>query len=207
MKHFFKFTLLLLGTFIIVSGIAEGIFYYRLLSSNMKSPSYCDCVVIFPEGGERFLEGSRLVNEGNSKCLTIAGWDVEKLEWGQSTYQFNFDGEYIEGGLSRSTFEDVLAAKRISEQNGFTSITIVTSNYHIPRSYFLSYFVFRSTNIKFKLHAANSSRFDPENWLKSSKSRKMLFSEMIKFWGSAFELIIFQISGVLLNDIPILKSL
>jgi vancomycin permeability regulator SanA len=43
----------------------------------------------------------------------------------------------LPGGKSRSTFEDVYQTAKVIKENQFSSVIVVTSSYHLPRSLFL----------------------------------------------------------------------
>lgn len=180
---------------------AEVIYFYFIFSKNY-SPEKSDCIVILPEAKERIIEGCRLAREGYAPNFTIVGKDSSKLKvWAE---KFGLPGSInqIITGKSRSTFEDALNIKNISTEHGFGSILIVTSTYHLPRTSFLLRTLIANPSIMIKLYGVSRAEVSASDQKKTSADRKMIFHEMIKFWGSIIEMCVYKSTGNLISDIP-----
>ena len=180
---------------------AEVIYFYFILSKNY-SPEKSGCIFILPEAKERIIEGTRLAREGFAPNFTIIGQDSPKLRaWAE---KFGIQGSInqIISGKSRSTFEDTLNIAKITKEHGFGSILIVTSTYHLPRTSFLLRTLIANPSFMVNLYGISSDSVSALDQKQSPSDRKMIFNEMIKFWGSVVELCVYKSTGNLISDIP-----
>jgi len=178
---------------------AEVVFFYRILSKNYSSEKAA-CMVILPEAKGRFIEGGRLARAGYAPNFSIIGFDSKKSKMWADKYGFPKSINQIISGKSRSTFEDALNITRISKEHAFGSILLVTSTYHLPRTSFLVRMLMTEPAIKMNLYGVSSAGASTLNRIGSPAGRKMIFNEMVKFWGSILELGVYKTTGNLISD-------
>ena len=178
---------------------AEVVFFYRILSKSY-SPEKTACMVILPEAKERFIEGGRLASAGYAPNFSIIGFDSKKSKVWADKYGFPEAINQIISGKSRSTFEDTLNITKISKEHGFGSILLVTSTYHLPRTSFLLRMLMPEPGIKVNLYGVSSAGVSTLDWKESPTGRKMIFNEMVKFWGGSIELCVYKATGSLISD-------
>ena len=181
--------------------VAQAIYFFIVSSKNSKLQK-SNLIVILPAATDRIREGYRLAKLGYAPNLAIIGVSKEE-EINDKRYNgFPSNVRRIATAESRSTFEDALNIRNIVHQYGFRSITLVTSAYHMPRAYFLTKIFLAGSKIDIQQYMVSAEkpcksedRFNPnciKTWL----------NEMIKFWGSAFEMLTYQISGGLMAENP-----
>lgn len=159
-----------------------------------------DLIVVFPGDKERVREGHALAREGFSHNLLIIGQTRKNYErmleqWG------DLPGVgLIENGKSRSTFEDVYIARKIIEENRFHSVMLVTSGYHMPRVLFLASIYFAGMDAEIDL------RYYPVELAERTGEWRNYCNELIKFWGSAVEMLGYMVTDNLLLDLPLFSD-
>ncbi len=97
-----------------------------------------DAIFVLTGGENRIAEGYRAWREGKGKYLFIlgAGRDA-RLEQVLPGHPAMTPGERERvrlEGWSRNTFENAISAKSFVMMNGYRSVILVTSDYHVPRA-------------------------------------------------------------------------
>jgi len=99
---------------------------------------------------------------------------------------------------TRSTFEDALLAAGVIRKNGFGSVMLVTSGYHLPRAWLLLKAVTFGNGVKIYSSGVEIGK----NPARLRHRVKLTYNEMVKFWGSLFEMTYFKITDRLLYANP-----
>jgi uncharacterized SAM-binding protein YcdF (DUF218 family) len=172
-KSFCK-VLLTLGFLLLPILIAQtGYFCWILFSPNHIEES--DVVVVFTGTQDRIKKGYELSNAGYATYLMIS--------WANPVMLKDYDREYgLEKGIehlvedkAHTTFENALFTARIIKDRGFKSAILVTSSYHMPRSYFLLRLMLLGSSVKIYRYGLRSEK------------EGYLLDEMVRFWGSLGE--------------------
>jgi hypothetical protein len=96
---------------------------------------------------------------------------------------------------THSTFEDALQAKQLIHEKGYKRVVLITSDYHLPRSWLLLRLLTFGDEIDLKLSSATT----PVATLQKSK---YYYNETVKFWGSLLELGYYLVTGRRLASTP-----
>ncbi|MCU0885354.1 MAG: YdcF family protein [Beijerinckiaceae bacterium] len=103
-----------------------------------RNPERADGIVVLTGGSQRLSDGLGLLAEGHGRRLLISG-----------VYQKTGRDEIARhardlrpmlaccvdlGKSARNTIGNAIEARRWAQSNGFTSLLVVTSNYHMPRT-------------------------------------------------------------------------
>jgi len=157
-------------------------------------PLKVDLITVFPGNPNRISEGLILAGAGKGSNLVVTSITPtsERIipflkDTGISVEAFTA----LPAGLSRDTFEDALVTYQIILRHKFKSVVLVTSDYHMARAYSLLSLLLRNTDVKIFRWSVTDSQ--------ETKATKIP-SEIVKFWGSVCELILFKVTGVLPQD-------
>ncbi|MDP2912765.1 MAG: YdcF family protein [Candidatus Omnitrophota bacterium] len=88
-------------------------------------------------------------------------------------------GIYFTDMTVTSTFEEAVAAKKIMLRNGYKSMILVTSAYHMRRALMLFRIVFRGTGIKIYNSTALNTLHDPPRWWLKEQEVKAIAEEYL----------------------------
>lgn len=174
--------------------LAEAIWFYRILTEE-HTPEKAEVVVVFNGSTKRVEAGYKLANSGYAPFLVISPARKEKLKIYNRKYALPPVVKHIIEDKARTTFENALYIRRIIEEHHFDSVILVTSFYHLPRSYLLLRAVLIGSNVKVQTLGVSIGELDGENWLNSAKGRKMIYNEMVKSWASIVELLSYKVNG------------
>ena len=152
--------------------------------------SRADAIVVLTGGsGLRIAEGMRLLEAGQGERMLITGVnraisaeEVANRAGGPAAlYECCVDIGYV----AETTRGNALETADWVRANGFGSILVVTSNYHMPRSMILLSEVMPDTELK---PAPVHTRLDPDKALSDLRSFRGLVTEWAKWrvtWASA----------------------
>ncbi len=97
-----------------------------------------DAIFVLTGGENRIAEGFRAWREGKGRYLFIlgAGRDarLEQVLPGHPALGPREREQVRLEGWSRNTFENAISAKSFVMMNGYRSVILVTSDYHVPRA-------------------------------------------------------------------------
>lgn len=161
-----------------------------------------DILVVFPGDIERVFKGLALAREDYASNLLIIGQTAESYPlWGM--FGELPDVRMLASRKSRSTFEDVVIAEQIIQENGFHSVLLVTSSYHMPRALLLFKLFLRDSGVNVE------TLYCPVEHRNMRQLSRMLlcYNEMVKLWGSLIEMIGYKASDRMLRDSPIFVNI
>jgi len=134
---------------------------------------------------ERTIEASRLYREGRVRKLILTGHGyggddaryMKKIALGEGVLSRDI---IIENG-STSTFTNIVQTKDIVLSQGFTTVALVSSPYHMRRIRVLVSAVYKDNNeIGFICFPVRESYWSPKGWWKTNFGRRLVFFEYIK---------------------------
>ncbi len=174
--------------------LGEAIWFYHVISKNEPlHPS--DLIVVFAGTTERIRTGYELARLGHAPRLLISPADGKQLE----TYDKKYGVERASGRIienkARTTLENAAYTSRIIKKNGFDSVILVTSHYHMPRSYFLLRTLLAGSSVEIQTYGVPKGGQGLENVCGSLKVKRRVYNEMIEIWASSLELIMYRFNG------------
>lgn len=157
-------------------------FVYTLDRSEQPPETRADGIVALTGGAQRIGDAIDLLAKGYAKRLLISGVNertsrdqISRLNPGQrQLFECCVDLDY----RARNTIGNAIETRRWTEQNGFDTIIIVTSNYHMPRT--LVELDHALPNLQ-KIPYPVAATIDPHEWWHNPGTAKILASEYLKF--------------------------
>ncbi|MDR1694135.1 MAG: YdcF family protein [Lactobacillaceae bacterium] len=146
---------------------------YMFKNNNEKT----DAIVVLTGGKNRIDEAQKLFNDGLADKLFISGVSKEaSLEEIISPDEVSDNIEI--GQEAHNTFENAIEVNNWIVKNEISSIRLVTSNYHMPRS--IEELKTKNNDVKIIIHPVFSDNVQ-KKWWKSWGSFNFIASEYNKF--------------------------
>ena len=186
-KRIFKLTLYFCLTVVLVL-LIEGIYFFQILHSE-PAITKADAIVVFSGSKERIEAGCKLARLGYAPYLIISPADSKKISAYQRKYTLPLSVNIIKEDKARTTFENALYCSQIIKHHKFNSIVLVTSDYHMSRSYLLMKIFLTGSGINIQFEGVESVKYRTKE-----KQLKIVYNEMVRMWGSLVELVCFQFS-------------
>ncbi|MCF8053437.1 MAG: YdcF family protein, partial [Desulfobacterales bacterium] len=104
--------------------------------------------------------------------------------------------KHLKEPAARTTFENAYYTAQVIRAGNLRSVTLVTSNYHMPRSLLLLRLFLAGKGVSVaghKVSGVKEGARPPDGY--RATFAKLVYNEMLKFWGSLAEYIAWQISG------------
>ena len=182
----FCFLLILL----LVVGAAEAVYFGWVVQLGNDTRG-SDAIVVFRGTNKRFEAGYELAEQGVAGYLVLSPADPGLRERLDEKYGLDEGVVHIAEPRAETTFQNALYASRIISEHDFDTVTLVTSDYHMPRSLALMKLFLAGRGVKVRVYmvagpdAARMVFF------------KLVYNEMVEFWGSMAEYAGWKITGEL----------
>ena len=142
-----------------------------------------DGIVVLTGGSSRIADAVGLLADNRGRRLLISGvhpattlQDIRrKLDTGAQLFDCCIDLGY----QAQNTFGNAVEAGRWSRDNDFSSLVVVTSSYHMPRSLMELNRVLPDTRLI--PHPVESSRLDLSRWWTSGEAAWLMLTEYTKY--------------------------
>jgi uncharacterized SAM-binding protein YcdF (DUF218 family) len=161
-----------------------------------------DLIIAFEGGYDRVRTAYRLVDQSYAPNLLISPATEKKLWVYEKRFQPSQPYARIMEEKSRTTLENAVYTQRILEDKGFRSAILITSWDHMPRSYFLLRATTFASKVIIQPYPVATGKVNQDNWYRHTEGWKMVYNEMVEFWGSLIELAKYKITGELPEQVP-----
>ena len=156
-------------------------FVYSIDRSEQRPETRADGIVALTGGAQRIGDAIDLLAKGYAKRLLISGVNentsrdqIARLNPGQRRlFDCCVDLDY----RARNTIGNAIETRRWAEKNGFDTIIVVTSNYHMPRT--LAELDHALPNLQ-KIPYPVAATIDPHDWWHNPATAKVLVYEYLK---------------------------
>ena len=196
-------------TFFIIS-ITSAITYFfiglneykkKILSTDKYTSKNSSNIVILTGGSNRIKDGLKIIDKFDKTSKFIpqilvsgTGKGFTKLNLEK---KLNFDSDFnlIEccvelDNISTNTYSNASETLKWTKKNNIREFILITSNYHMPRA-FLE-FKNRMPNLKIFTYPITPKTHKINQWLNSSETFSLIFSEYFKFLVANFRIKIKQ---------------
>jgi len=112
---------------------AEAIYFVAVLGGvNNLAPS--EAIVVFRGNQARIAAGYALARQGVAPLIMVSPASERQRRGWDRRYGLPENVGHLEETQARTTMENARQAARIIREEGLKSVTLVTSDYHMPRS-------------------------------------------------------------------------
>jgi uncharacterized SAM-binding protein YcdF (DUF218 family) len=152
------------------------------LDRTERPPAAADGIVALTGGSQRIGDAIDLLAQGYAKRLLISGVnertsrdEIERLNPGQRRlFDCCVDLDY----RARNTIGNAIETRRWADRNGFHSLIIVTSAYHMPRT--MVELDHALPSLRKIPYSVVTPTMDPDSWWRSPSTARILASEYVK---------------------------
>ena len=150
-----------------------------------------DAVLVFSGDPyyERTLEAVRLYKEGwvRKIILTGRGYSGDDALYMKdvAVHKGVRAQDILLENTSTSTYTNILYTHGIIASHGFTSVTLVSSPYHLRRIWALAKRIYDEDSVRLYCHPVKKSVWSPEGWWKKAHGRRPVFQEykkLLAYW-------------------------
>ncbi len=200
-----KITLIVI---IIIAGclpVFELGYYLWMFSRPVEIPPNLetDAIIIFGESTNRVAAGYDLARSLTTRYLIISSVLEDRLDVFDQRYQLPPGVKHITEPLARTTLENAVYIQKIIQRHQLSSIVLVTSAYHMPRSWALLKLCLAGSVVNVRIYCASIGKESHvTGYFNTKKGGKTLFNEMVRFWGSLGEWAVFKVRGELPRGNP-----
>lgn len=142
---------------------------------------HTQAIIALTGGRNRIAEAIKLLNDGKADMLFISGVGKQsslKAIQKRNRISITAENRVFIGKEATNTVENAIETKAWIHNNKITSIRLVTSNYHIPRS--ITEFKTLNPGLKIVVHPVYSELVE-KKWWTSWHTFSLIFSEYNKF--------------------------
>ncbi len=179
--------------FLLVTLAIQAVVFYAIARHSFASRP-ADLAVLFKGDEGRIAFFYKLIEKENIKQIHIPGVSETTLTTWSRKFKVPATLHLPATPATGSTFEDALIAADAIQANGIRSVLLVTSDYHIPRSWFLLRVLTMGQEVAIQPVEVPSR-------MQSGSLRhqaKLIYNEVFNFWGSMAELVYYKGTGQLL---------
>ena len=182
------------GAILITTLLGEVTYFYYVLTKNSFLQK-ADAIVVFAGGYERVKPAYGLANSGYAQYLIISPASENTLKAYNKKYDLSQNIKQLIEVKARTTFENALYTSKIIEEHNFDSVILITSSYHLPRSYFLLKALLTGEQVRVQPFGVQNDLEIRSDRQLSSIINRTTYNEMAKFWGSILEFIGYKVRG------------
>ncbi|KKJ77838.1 hypothetical protein WH95_05270 [Kiloniella litopenaei] len=201
-----RYILLKLGSFITVAALLSWVLGFFWFAANLpedvlNETEVTDVIVVLTGGSDRINTGLDLLEQGTAKKLFISGVykgvEVQELLRLSQRAPKNLECCVKLGYQADDTRGNALESQNWIEQEGYSSLRLVTAAYHMPRS--LLEFKNAMPDIKILPHSVFPQHVKQKDWWLWPGSMTLILSEYVKFLMAHVRIWLEDIQAILIG--------
>jgi uncharacterized SAM-binding protein YcdF (DUF218 family) len=154
--------------------------------SDSNQSSYA-AIVVFSGSLNRLQRAYNLAKQGVAPVLIISPANKHDIEVYERHYGVPGKAKYVLEEKAETTFTNALYSAQLIRENHLSPVLLVTSDYHMPRSFFLLKLLMLTTDCRIAMSKLDTGAGQPASWLGQPAMLKMTYNEMVQLWGSLLE--------------------
>jgi uncharacterized SAM-binding protein YcdF (DUF218 family) len=191
------FARLCLGIFLIF--MAEGLYFAWVLKTD-RLPQKSEAIVAFMGSEKRIAAAYHLANQDLASFMVLSPAKDRAQQTLDKKYNLKPTITHVTEDQATTTFENALYTSQIVKTHRWKTVTLVTSDYHMPRSLALLDSFLAGEHVDIHPYPVY-----PDTQVSKTVMLKLIYNEMVEFWGSMIEFVIWQATGKL-SEKPMEKS-
>lgn len=157
------------------------------------SPS--EAIVVFAGSSNRIRRAYELAQQGVAPVIIISPAGRRTLESYEKRYGDPGQATYILEERADTTFTNADFTARLIRDHGIDSVLLITSDYHMPRSFFLLKLATLTAGVSIGMHKLDNRPPEPTTWRTRTIRMKLAYNEMVQLWGSLAEGALYYLGG------------
>lgn len=188
--HQIRRALLIMLVALVCVFVIEGAYFITIMARH-NHDAKTDAIIVFMGSNARIKAGYALANQGLAPMIILSPASGAFRDYCDKKYGLRTDVRHIAEEKAVSTMENTLYVSELIKAHHLSSVTLVTSNYHMPRSLALLRGFLIGENVRISIHQVRGfgqASDAPDGY--SAALLKLGYNEMVKFWGSLAEVFI-----------------
>ena len=169
----------------IAATIALSSAWYLYVWYLQPQENHGDVVIVFCGARGRVEAGIYLANRNKSNSLLLSPATTEKIFQYKKKWPHASAINFVVENQARTTFENALYSSRLIKTYGWKNVILVTSDYHMPRSYLLLRMMLFGNGMGVRCFQVESGE---NSW-------RMKLKEWCAVWYSLGEMIYYVFTG------------
>ncbi len=171
---------------------AEAIYFVAVLGGvNNLAPS--EAIVVFRGNQARIAAGYALARQGVAPLIMVSPASERQRRGWDRRYGLPESVGHLEESQARTTMENARQAARIIREEGLKSVTLVTSDYHMPRSLGLLKLFLWGQGVEIRPFKVRPAGVRPPGY--RMILAKLVYNEAVESWGSLAEWTVWRLTG------------
>jgi uncharacterized SAM-binding protein YcdF (DUF218 family) len=166
---------------------------YIFLQYNSLQPA--DAVLVFAGNINRIETGYKIVNEGYADSLIVSPEVPEKIAEYNKRFNLRQTAITIIEDHAMTTFENALYTDKLVEAYNFRNVILVTSDFHMPRSYFIMRLL-TGPGVRIQRYSVYKINESDSSWERLIQKWRLLMFEMIQLYGTLAQLAIYPLTNL-----------
>jgi uncharacterized SAM-binding protein YcdF (DUF218 family) len=166
---------------------------YIFLQYNSLQPA--DAVLVFAGNINRIETGYKIVNEGYADSLIVSPEVPGKIAEYNKRFDLRQTAITIIEDHAMTTFENALYTDKLVEAYNFRNVILVTSDFHMPRSYFIMRLL-TGPGVRIQRYSVYKINESDSSWERLIQKWRLLMFEMIQLYGTLAQLAIYPLTNL-----------
>ena len=175
--------------------LVETVYFSWVAIAPSDATSPADAIVVFSGSSNRIRHAYDLARSGVSKTLIISPASRRRIADYERWYAAPEKMNYLIEENAQTTFTNAFHVAELIRARHLSSVLLVTSDYHMPRSFFLLNLLSIGADCHIGMAKVDSGRKLPANWNRRVIRLKLAYNEMVKLWGSLIEGGLYAVGG------------
>jgi uncharacterized SAM-binding protein YcdF (DUF218 family) len=171
--------------------VIEGIYFFWMFKVN-HPPLKTDAIIVFMGSEKRIVAAYNLANQGLASFMVFSPAKDRIIKSLDKKFNLRSSITYIPEEQATTTFENALFASQIIDSHQWKTVTLMTSDYHMPRSFALLKMFLAGKIVHIRQYPVHSD--EP---VKKIVLFKLIYNEMLEFWGCLVECVVWKTTGKL----------
>ena len=185
---YLKKTILVIAIGVAGLAVLETLFFIWTLNRlSGTGTSQYDALVVFAGSGNRIQRAYELARQGVAPTIIISPASRRIINYYEKRYGPAGNAEYIVEDKADTTFANALHAATLIREHRLTSVLLITSDYHMARSFFLLKLTSFTAGCHIGMHKLDTRSTAPMTWQTRMTRLKLTYNEMVQLWGSLVE--------------------
>ena len=173
--------------------MAAQAIYFAVMLNGTDDVSPSEAIVVFRGTEARIAAGYALARQGVAPLILVSPASEKLRRAGDRRYGLPEGVAHLKEEQARTTMENAWQAARIIKGRGLTSVTLVTSDYHMPRSLALLKLFLWGQGVEVRPFRVRPAGGRPPNH--RVILAKLVYNEAIECWGSLAEWAVWRLTG------------
>ena len=183
------------SSFILATILILQITYTLYVFLHFNSLRPADTVLVFAGGPNRIETGYKLVNKGFADSLIISPATPGIIAEYNKRLTLRQVAITIIEDNAKSTFENALYTAKLVEAHNFRNVILVTSDYHMPRSYLIMRLL-TSHGVRIQRYSVYENNESMSSRQRLIQKWRLLIVEMLELYGTLVQAAIYPLTDL-----------